>query len=147
MAAWRYEISLLVLKKYFTSERSERVKYFSTLEEKFRISARPCNILYIFCSFPYKPSFFCPPCWQLRRFGYLHFYLSVCCLMFRTPGTTTPLNKRNSIASDFTTLDEGETWNDRGVKMFQRSQLGFQSQSEFTGATNNSHQQCFLAFC
>ena len=45
MAAWRYEISLLVLKKYFTSERSERVKYFSTLEEKFLISARPCNIL------------------------------------------------------------------------------------------------------
>ena len=28
MAAWRYEISLLVLKKYFTSECSERVKYF-----------------------------------------------------------------------------------------------------------------------
>ena len=47
MAAWTYEISLLVLKKYFTSERSERVKYFSTLEEKFRVSARPCNILYI----------------------------------------------------------------------------------------------------
>ena len=47
MAAWRYEISLLVMKKYFTSERSERVKYFSTLEEKFRISARPCNILYL----------------------------------------------------------------------------------------------------
>ena len=36
-----------MLKKYFTSERSERVKYFSTLEEKFRISVRPCNILYI----------------------------------------------------------------------------------------------------
>ena len=50
MAAWRYEISLLVLKKYFTSERSERVKYFSTLEEKFRISAQPCNILYILVS-------------------------------------------------------------------------------------------------
>ena len=47
MAPWRYEISLLVLKKYFTSERSERVKYFSTLEDKFRISARPCNILYL----------------------------------------------------------------------------------------------------
>ena len=46
MAAWRYEISLLVLKKYFTSERSERVKYFSTREEKFRISKWPCNILY-----------------------------------------------------------------------------------------------------
>ena len=48
MAAWRYEISLLVWKKYFTSERSERVKDFSTLEEEFRISARPYNILY-FC--------------------------------------------------------------------------------------------------
>ena len=48
MAARRYEISLLVLKKYFTSERSERVKYFSTLEEKFRIYARPYNILYVF---------------------------------------------------------------------------------------------------
>ena len=47
MAAWRYEISLLVLKKYFKSERSERVKYFSTLEQKFRISKRPCNILYV----------------------------------------------------------------------------------------------------
>ena len=35
------------VEKYFTSERSERVKYFSTLEEKFRISARPCNILYV----------------------------------------------------------------------------------------------------
>ena len=34
-------------KKYFTSERSERVKYFSTLEEKFRISVRQCNILYL----------------------------------------------------------------------------------------------------
>ena len=40
MAAWRYEISLLVLKKYFTSERI-------TLEEKFRIAAWPCNILYL----------------------------------------------------------------------------------------------------
>ena len=47
MVAWRYEISLLVLKKkYFTSERSERVKYFSTLEEKFCISARTSNVLY-----------------------------------------------------------------------------------------------------
>ena len=35
MAAWRYEISFLVLKN------------FSKLEEKFRISARPCNILYL----------------------------------------------------------------------------------------------------
>ena len=35
------------VEKIFQSERSERVKYFSTLEKKFRISARPCNILYI----------------------------------------------------------------------------------------------------
>ena len=47
MAAWRNEISLLVLKKYFTRSLRSLVKYFSTLEEKFRICARPCNILYI----------------------------------------------------------------------------------------------------
>ena len=51
MAAWRYEISLLVLKKYFTRSLRSLVKYFSTLEEKFLISARPCNILY-FSSLP-----------------------------------------------------------------------------------------------
>ena len=45
MAAWRYEISLLVLKKYFTCSLLLLMKYFSTLEEKFRISARPYNIL------------------------------------------------------------------------------------------------------
>ena len=48
MAAWRYEYSLLVLKKYFTRSLRTLVKYFSTLQEKFRISARPCNILYLF---------------------------------------------------------------------------------------------------
>ena len=47
MAAWRYEVSLLVLKKYFTRSLSSLVKYFSTLEEKFRISKRPCNVLFI----------------------------------------------------------------------------------------------------
>ena len=47
MAAWRYEISLLVLKKYFTRLLHSLVKYFSTLEEKFRISTRPCNVLYL----------------------------------------------------------------------------------------------------
>ena len=50
MAAWRYEISLLVLKKYFTRSLRSLVKYFSTLEEKFRISAGPCNILYLLLS-------------------------------------------------------------------------------------------------
>ena len=42
MVAWRYEISLLVLKKYFTRSLRSLVKYFSTLEEKFRVPARPC---------------------------------------------------------------------------------------------------------
>ena len=48
MASWRYEILLLVLKKYFTRSLRSLLKYFSTLEEKLRISARPCNILYVF---------------------------------------------------------------------------------------------------
>ena len=47
MAAWRYEISLRMLKKYFTRSLRALVKYISTLEENFRISARLCNILYI----------------------------------------------------------------------------------------------------
>ena len=47
MTAWRYKISLLVLQKYFTRSLRSLVKYFSTLEEKFRISVQPCNILYI----------------------------------------------------------------------------------------------------
>ena len=55
MVAWRYEISLLVLKKYFTRSLRSLEKYFSTLEEKFRISARPCNILYVLAN----NSFFC----------------------------------------------------------------------------------------
>ena len=53
MADWRYEISLLVLKIYFTRSLRSLVKYFSTLEEKFHISARPCNILY-FLRLTYK---------------------------------------------------------------------------------------------
>ena len=48
MFARRYEISLLVLKKtYFSRYLRSLVKYFSTIEEKFHISARPCNILSI----------------------------------------------------------------------------------------------------
>ena len=46
MAAWVYEISLLVLKKYFTHSLRSLMKYFSTLEEKFCFSMRSCNILY-----------------------------------------------------------------------------------------------------
>ena len=40
MVAQRYEISLRVLKRSL-------VKLFSTQEEKFRISKRPCNVLFI----------------------------------------------------------------------------------------------------
>ena len=35
------------VEKYFTRSLRSLVKYFSTLKEKFRISARPCNILYL----------------------------------------------------------------------------------------------------
>ena len=35
------------VEKYFMSERSEQVNYFSTREEKFRISKRSCNVLFI----------------------------------------------------------------------------------------------------
>ena len=39
MAAWRYEISLFILKKYFTRSLCFiLVKYISTLEEKFCIA-------------------------------------------------------------------------------------------------------------
>ena len=42
MAAWRYEISLRVL------ENISRVSvFFSKREDKFRISKRPCNVLFI----------------------------------------------------------------------------------------------------
>jgi len=46
MVDWRYEISLLELKEYFTRSLRSLVKYFSTFEEKFR-NAWPCNILYL----------------------------------------------------------------------------------------------------
>ena len=36
------------VEKYFARSLRSLVKYFSTLEEKFRICARPCNILYLF---------------------------------------------------------------------------------------------------
>ena len=49
MAAWRYEISLLVLKKYFTSERSERVNDFfnARREISYLQGAMQCSIYYI----------------------------------------------------------------------------------------------------
>ena len=57
--AWGCEISLLVLKKYFTRSLRSLVGCFSTLEEGFRISARQCNILYLFhCPFVLFYNFF-----------------------------------------------------------------------------------------
>ena len=44
MAAWRYKISLLVLKKIFHLFAALTREIF--FEEKLRISARPCNIFY-----------------------------------------------------------------------------------------------------
>ena len=35
------------VEKYFKSDGSEGVKYFSTLEEKLRIFKRACNVLFI----------------------------------------------------------------------------------------------------
>ena len=53
MAAWRYKIPLLMSKKYFTCKLRSLMKYFSTLKERFHISAWPCNIL--LC--PFKPKY------------------------------------------------------------------------------------------
>ena len=36
------------VEKYFTSECSEQVKYFSAQEDKFCISKQPCNVLLTF---------------------------------------------------------------------------------------------------
>ena len=48
MAAQRYEISLRVLENISrVSAANAGVKYFSIREEKFRISKRPCNVLFI----------------------------------------------------------------------------------------------------
>ena len=47
MAARRYEISLRVLKNIHEwALRTSEVYFFSTREKKFRISKRPCNILF-----------------------------------------------------------------------------------------------------
>ena len=48
MATWRYEISLQVLKNILLVRWAHSWNIFSTQEEKFRISAWPCNILYLF---------------------------------------------------------------------------------------------------
>ena len=37
----------LSVEKYFRSEHSEQVEYFSTREEKFLISPWPCSVLFI----------------------------------------------------------------------------------------------------
>ena len=47
MVACRCEISLLVLKIFHSFTALTREAFFSTLEDKFLVSARPCNILYL----------------------------------------------------------------------------------------------------
>ena len=49
MVAWRYEISLLELKNIIFHSFAALIReiFLRTLEEKFRISAWPCNILCI----------------------------------------------------------------------------------------------------
>ena len=47
MVTCRCEISLLVLKIFHSFAAVTREAFFSTLEEKFLVSARPCNILYL----------------------------------------------------------------------------------------------------
>ena len=49
MATWRYEFCLIVLKVSQVSEVKEW-EILSALEDKIRIQAQPCNILYLFNS-------------------------------------------------------------------------------------------------
>ena len=46
----RYEISVVVFKNIYLVRCAHSENIFLTLEDKFRISARPCNILYKFYS-------------------------------------------------------------------------------------------------
>ena len=46
MAAWRYEISLLMLKKMSRVSAANEWNIFQHSKRKVRISAQPCNILY-----------------------------------------------------------------------------------------------------
>ena len=48
MVAWRYKISLLLLKNIYLIHCAHSGDISSTLNEKLRISTWPCNILYIF---------------------------------------------------------------------------------------------------
>ena len=110
MAAWRYEISLLVLKKYFTRSLRSLVKYFSTLEEKFRISARPCNILYLLLFIYYLAPNYCKDlnigfsqAWDLQLEPYINnaflynLFLANCVLL---KFSLSPLNKIGSLRKD-----------------------------------------------
>lgn len=47
MTTRRYESSLRIVEKHFTTERSEGVKYFSTREKNFRIFERSWNVPFI----------------------------------------------------------------------------------------------------
>ena len=81
------------VEKYFTRSLRSLVKYFSTLEEKFRISARPCNILYILPSLVTSPSFIFSAKHGLKT----HNAFAMILAELRAPqaGARSPMGKRN----------------------------------------------------
>ena len=69
---------MFVLKKYFTRSLRSLVKYFSALEEKFLISARPCNIL----SLSLSHSLSLPLSLPLSLFLYIYIYIYIYIFQF-----------------------------------------------------------------
>ena len=55
----------IVAENYFTRSLRSLLKCFSTLEENFRITARPCNILYLFHQLHLLSHFLKFPLWLL----------------------------------------------------------------------------------
>ena len=77
------------VEKYFTRSLRSLVKYFSTLEEKFCISAWPCNILYFFfffSLFALEIRFFLispqPPSLHFKYRGTVHLIVLFCCMFY-----------------------------------------------------------------
>lgn len=56
------------LEKYFIRSLRSLLKCFSTLGEKFCISARPCNILYLPLNLDAVPFYWCPGMRNFSRF-------------------------------------------------------------------------------
>ena len=58
MAAWRYEIPLRLLKNISRVSAANEWNIFSTREEKFCISKRPCNVLFYYINTNELPNHF-----------------------------------------------------------------------------------------